>query len=473
MLFNSAQYLVFFLVVLSVSWLLAGRAMVRTWFILLASYYFYVSNNHWQILLLLATTTSDYLVCLALMRNDDPLRRKLLLAVSLVSNLGLLGFFKYTNFLGSSVAAFAGLIGMPLDWVDLNIALPVGISFYTFEALSYTIDVYRRKIPAERNWVRLAFLVSFFPHLIAGPIVRAADFFPQIGRRPRLSTEDVERALYLIFTGLVKKIVFADSLAGFADAAFTHPTTINSAEAWIGVYAFSFQIYFDFSGYTDLALGSAILLGFHLPANFRRPYAATSITDFWRRWHMTLSTWLRDYLYISLGGNRMKTRLGVYRNLMLTMFIGGLWHGAAWHFAIWGGLHGLLLSAERALGIHSAVGEEVQMTPAQRIFRGFLIFNLVTAVWIPFRASNIGYLVALLGALGSHPHPSELTVGMTAAALIMGGALATQLIGEFADFKQRFLAAPIGVKAMAYAGCTALVLIANSGVPKAFIYFQF
>ena len=473
MLFNSAQYLVFFLIVLSVSWLLAGRAMVRTWFILLASYYFYVSNNHWQILLLLATTTSDYVVCLALMRTDDALRRKLLLAVSLVSNLGMLGFFKYTNFLGASVADFAGLIGMPLDWVDLHIALPVGISFYTFEALSYTIDVYRRKIPAERNWVRLAFLVSFFPHLIAGPIVRAADFFPQIGRRPRLSTEHVERALYLIFTGLVKKIVFADSLAAFADAAFSHPATINSVEAWIGVYAFSFQIYFDFSGYTDLALGSAILLGFHLPANFRRPYAATSITDFWRRWHMTLSAWLRDYLYISLGGNRMKTRLGVYRNLMLTMFIGGLWHGAAWHFAIWGGLHGLLLSVERAVGIHTAAGEQVHMPPAKRIFRAFLIFNLVTAVWIPFRAPNVGNLLTLLGVLGSRPQVNDLTVGIMAAALVMAGALATQFIGEFADFKRRFLAAPIAVKAMAYAGCTAMVLIANSGVPKAFIYFQF
>ncbi len=473
MLFNSTEYLVFFLIVLSVSWLLAGRAMIRTWFIVLASYYFYVSNNHWQILLLLATTTSDYFVCLVLMRTDDPLRRKLLLSVSLVSNLGLLGFFKYTNFLGGSVAAFAGLIGMPLDWVDLNIALPVGISFYTFEALSYTIDVYRRKIQAERNWIRLAFLVSFFPHLIAGPIVRAADFFPQIGRRPRLSTEDVEHALYLIFAGLLKKIVFADSLASFADAAFNHPAAVSGVEAWIGVYAFSFQIYFDFSGYTDLALGSAILLGFKLPQNFRRPYAAVSVTDFWRRWHMTLSTWLRDYLYISLGGNRMKSRLGVYRNLMLTMFLGGLWHGAAWHFAIWGGLHGLMLSAERALGIHRGVGEQVKLPPASHALRAFLVFNLVTAIWIPFRAANLGNLLSLLGALASRPNFVELTAGMAVAILIMGGALLSQWAGEFADFRHRFLAAPIELQALAYAGCTALILIANSGVPKPFIYFQF
>ena len=473
MLFNSAQYLIFFCIVLAVSWALAGRAMIRTWFILLASYYFYVSNNHWQLLLLLATTTSDYFVCLVLMRTDDPLKRKLLLAISLVSNLGMLGFFKYTNFLGDSMAAFAGAIGVRLDWVDLNIALPVGISFYTFEALSYTIDVYRRKIPAEPNWTRLAFLVSFFPHLIAGPIVRAADFFPQIGRKPRLTPEDLEHALYLIFSGLVKKIVFADWLAAYADAAFTHPGTVNGLEAWIGVYAFSFQIYFDFSGYTDLALGSAKLLGFELPQNFRRPYAAISITDFWRRWHMTLSTWLRDYLYISLGGNRMKTKLGVYRNLMLTMFLGGFWHGAAWHFAIWGSLHGLLLSIERALGIHRGIGQETPLPAGKRIIRAFLIFNLVTAVWIPFRAPNLGNLLTLVGQMFSGAIPTTIPLGMMGAVGLMICALGAQNLGEFADFKRRFLAAPVPLKAMSYAACTTVILIANSGVPKAFIYFQF
>jgi alginate O-acetyltransferase complex protein AlgI len=473
MLFNSAQYLVFFLAVLLVSWSLARRPAIRTWFILLASYYFYVSNNHWQIFLLLATTSSDYFVCLVLMRVERPTYRRLLLLVSLVSNLGLLGFFKYTNFLGASVGALAGLIGARLDWVDLNIALPIGISFYTFEALSYTIDVYRRKIPAEPDWSRLAFLVSFFPHLIAGPIVRAASFFPQIGRQPSLSGAQLEEALYLIFTGLVKKVVFADWLATYADAAFAHPGGVNSLQAWVGVYAFSFQIYFDFSGYTDLALGSAKLLGFELPANFRRPYAAVSITDFWRRWHMTLSTWLRDYLYISLGGNRTRTRYGVYRNLMLTMLLGGLWHGAAWHFAIWGGLHGLLLCVERALGVHRAVGDEPIRAPAVKVLRSFLVFNVVTAIWITFRAPSMPNLLALIGKLASGPLPASLTVGTATAIGLMATALGSQFVGEFADIRRRFLDAPVSMKAFAYAACSALILVANTGVPKAFIYFQF
>ena len=281
MLFNTAEYFIFFVIVLTVSWLVAAHRQVRLWFLLAASLYFYTSNNHWQVLLLLLTTTIDYLLCIWLSQIEGRALRKVLLAVSVCSNLGLLAYFKYFNFFGQSVASLSGLIGLRLDWVDLNVALPVGISFYTFEALSYTIDVYRGKIPAQRQWNRLAFLVSFFPHLIAGPIVRAADFFPQMDRRPWLSRREFELALYLIVAGLVKKIVFADTLSYYADAAFDGNSKIGAYTAWVGVYAFAFQIYFDFSGYTDIALGSAKLLGFQLPENFNYPYAASSITDFW------------------------------------------------------------------------------------------------------------------------------------------------------------------------------------------------
>src|SRR5579884_3752764 len=234
MLFNSFEYFLFMLAVLAVSWGLAGRARLRTLFILLASFYFYYSNNHWQILLLLFATTVDYFVCLRMQSEASQTRRRLLLTVSLVSNLGLLCFFKYVNFVGDSVSALAGLIGFRLDWFDLNVLLPVGISFYTFEALSYTIDVYRGEIRAERDWTRLAFLVSFFPHLIAGPIVRARNFFPQIGLRPLLPRDRLERAFFLIATGLFKKMLVADTLALFADKAFDHAAEIGSLGAWSG-----------------------------------------------------------------------------------------------------------------------------------------------------------------------------------------------------------------------------------------------
>ena len=301
----------------------AGHRRFRNYFILLASFYFYFSNNGWQILLLLFTVTVDWTVCLRLANEPVEARRKALLAISLVSNLGVLFFFKYYNFASGSVVSLFGLVGWKLDWVEANILLPVGISFFTFEALSYTIDVYRGHIRAEREWNRLAFLVSFFPHLIAGPIVRAAQFFPQMDRTPSLTAATLDEALYLVVVGLFKKIVIADTLAIYADASFAVPASSDRLTLWLGVYAFSFQIFFDFSGYTDIARGCGKLLGYELPENFRRPYVAASMTEFWHRWHITLSTWLRDYLYISLGGNRMRTRWGVYRNLFITMFIGG------------------------------------------------------------------------------------------------------------------------------------------------------
>jgi len=472
MLFNSFEYFVFFIVVLIVSSALAGFSRLRTWFILLASFYFYYSNNHWQILLLLFATTVDYLVCLRMESEENLVRRRLLLGVSLVSNLGLLFYFKYVNFFGESLHALADAVGYRLDWVDLNVVLPVGISFYTFEALSYTIDVYRREIPVERNWSRLAFLVSFFPHLIAGPIVRARAFFPQIGPRPRVSSADVDRALTLIAVGLFKKMILADMLAIYADRAFGTSAGIGTFETWLGVYAFSLQIYFDFSGYTDIALGSALLLGYRLPDNFNRPYIAASITEFWRRWHITLSSWLRDYLYISLGGSRTRTRFGTYRNLILTMFLGGLWHGAAWHFALWGLLHGVLLAVERAFGIRVGADER-ELGWGQRLLRGALVFQVVTFLWIPFRAESLGDAGRLIGRMFS-AQGSAPTNGMLIAAAIIVFAWLWQALAETVSAARRSTAeAPWPVKAVAFSGVIVLVLIASSAPPRSFIYFQF
>jgi D-alanyl-lipoteichoic acid acyltransferase DltB (MBOAT superfamily) len=468
MLFNTIEFFLFFVLVFAISSLISGWRRVRIWFILAASLYFYASNNSWQILLLLATTTIDYCVCLALGKTDRETRRKQLLLVSLVSNLGMLAYFKYSNFFGENLARLAETFGIQLSWIDLNIILPIGISFYTFEALSYTIDVYRRQIPPERNWNRLAFLVSFFPHLIAGPIIRAADFFPQLERPPSLSRAEFDRGLFLIARGVFKKMIIADTLGQAADFAFSSPGQIGMFGAWAGVYAFTLQIYFDFSGYTDIAIGAGKLLGYQLPENFHRPYAAASVTDFWRRWHVSLSSWLRDYLYISLGGNRVDRHWKVYRNLMITMLLGGLWHGAAWNFVIWGGLHGILLSIERAIGIRAGVSD-----CGQRPWRSLLYFHVFALLWVPFRSPDTDTLVHMLGVMFSLP---DMAVPPRWIIVVFAMTAITWLWQQ-ADEKWNLslyeTRLPVPLRAAFYAVTVLAVTVMGSAETKAFIYFQF
>lgn len=472
MLFNTFEYFFFFIAVLVVAWCTAGHSRFRTLFLLASSIYFYASNNSWQTLLLLFTTTVDYWICLKLACTEDQKKRKYLLSISIISNIGLLAWFKYVNFFGHSIAGLAAAFGVHLSWITLNVALPVGISFYTFEALSYTIDVYRRRIPAEKDWSRLAFLVTFFPHLIAGPIIRAADFFPQIGRRSSLSNTEFEQAILLIVIGLLKKIVIADQLAPYADAAFNDPFSIGTTRAWLGVYAFAFQIFFDFSGYSDIAIGCAKLLGFSLPENFRRPYVAQNITDFWRRWHISLSTWLRDYLYISLGGNRMPTKFGVYRNLMLVMLLGGLWHGAAWTFVCWGALHGFYLSIERALGIGRKTEQRNGLF--MQLISILITFNFVVFTWIPFRAETLDKLKQLLAVMLSPTPGPALSYGAIVISCVMLLAWLWQLAGERWEFGHYWCnKTPLLIKAFSYASIGTFVLVLGSDVPKSFIYFRF
>ena len=474
MLFNTVEYLLFFLIVLGVSWLTVGLRRLRIWFILAASLYFYTSNNHWAVFILLFTTTVDYVICLALGRTDDSGRRQLLVAVSLISNLSVLAYFKYFNFFGENLARFARLAGWELDWIDTHVLLPVGISFYTFEALSYTIDVYRRKILPERSWSRLAFLVAFFPHLVAGPIIRAADFFPQIGRPPRLRMREFEHAILLIASGLVKKMVLADTLAQFVDPVFENPAASGTLEIWMASYGFALQIYFDFSGYSDIAIGCARLLGFELPINFNRPHASSCITDFWRRWHMTLSSWLRDYLYVSMGGNRMKTQWGVYRNLMLTMLLGGLWHGAAWNFVLWGFLHGLLLCVERLFKL----GEQLREQPARwaivRTIRSFVTFQIVMLLWIPFRAADLSSVGLFATRMFSWVQPAPASHAVLAVFALTAAHWCWQMLNERVDLKTWWIdnVAPVP-KAVTYAAATILVAVFASATPQSFIYFKF
>ena len=471
MAFNSPAYLAFFIVVLLASWACVGLPRVRIWLLLLASYHFYTANNGWLIVLILVSTQIDFVAARRIEDSSSEKTRRRLLLLSVCTNLGILGVFKYFNFFAFSIFEIFQTLGWHLSWVDLNIILPVGISFYTFQSMSYTIDVYRGAISAERSWVRFAFFVAFFPQLVAGPIVRPSDFLPQLDRKPELTYASLEAGLSSIFLGLVKKIVFADTLGRYADLVFDAPGGASMWMALLGSYAFTFQIYFDFSGYTDIAIGCSRLIGYELPPNFRRPYAAANITDFWRRWHISLSAWLRDYLYIPLGGNRGGTIASTYRNLMLTMLLGGLWHGAAWHFVLWGGIQGACLVLERAAGI----GRPRARPPGLvgNLLRILVTFHVVVFSWIIFRAESNEGLVGMLAALfRSGPIP-VLTPGVLLVIAVVIGGVATQVLGERIDFRQRFTALPLAVKAAAYAGVATAVTVFGSMDATPFIYFQF
>ena len=470
MLFNSTEYLVFFLITLTIGWITVGRPNFRLWFLLFASYYFYVSNNHWLIILFLFVTLLVYVCALQMEKAQTEKSKKIYLWISVAGNLSILGFFKYFNFFATSVSDTLANIGYEASWVDLNIALPVGISFYTFQSISYGVDVYRGEIKAERSWKRFSFFISYFPQLVAGPIVRPKEFLPQLDVKPKLTKADFEFALVHIFRGLFKKIVLADILARFVSAGFTGQA--DTLTTWTGVLAFTFQIYFDFSGYSDLAIGCSRLMGYKIPENFRRPYMSTSITDFWRRWHISLSSWLRDYLYIPLGGNRQGARWKTFKNLMITMLLGGLWHGAAWHFIIWGGLQGLMLSVERALGISRKRGDAHSLN-GLTILRILVVFILVNVSWIVFRADNNEIMWSIFRSMFILNGDNVISYGTILVMLIAVAGMLNQLIDEYWRFEEWYFRLPVFAKSAFYATVIVLVIIFNSGEAAPFIYFQF
>jgi D-alanyl-lipoteichoic acid acyltransferase DltB (MBOAT superfamily) len=388
--FNSLQYAAFLPVVLVVYWTLRRRE--QNLLILAASYAFY-SFWDWRFLgLLLLSTTVDYWTGRFLARReDDDRQRRLILSVSIVTNLGILGFFKYYGFFVDSAQRFLDRLGLDVSPPLLRVLLPVGISFYTFHGMSYTIDLFRRRIEPATSFVDFAAFVAFFPQLVAGPIGRADFQLPQFQReRSRPDAERVLGSLGLILLGLFKKVAIADAVAPVASAAFNDAGGRSWSALLIGAYAFALQIYGDFSGYTDMARGSARLLGFELPPNFEQPYLSASITEFWRRWHISLSSWLRDYLYVPLGGNRGSSAR-TYRNLFLVMLIGGLWHGAAWTFVVWGGLHGVALALHKWWGDRPGRARERRVPTWHRAVAARLAtFHLVVALWVFFRAPGLG-----------------------------------------------------------------------------------
>lgn len=470
MTFNSLEFLVFILCVLAFYGVVCHLQRGRDIFLLVSSYLFY-SAWYWEYAgLILISTLVDWVLVQLMARSRTEAGRKWCLATSLAVNLGLLGFFKYFNFFAGAAYEALLLFGLDVSILRHELLLPVGISFYTFQTLSYTIDVYRRKLEPEPDLLKFAVFVSFFPQLVAGPIVRAADFLPQLRRKISATHIHVATGAFLVFCGLFKKIVIADSLALLGvDAIFNTPESYSSLDLWAGLYGYSFQIYCDFSGYSDIAIGLALMMGFMLPINFKRPYLAVNPSDFWRRWHISLSSWLRDYLYVSLGGNR-GTNLFTMRNLMLTMLIGGLWHGAAWTFVIWGLMHGLYLILYRPFR---------HLAPQQgwkKLLSIFLTFHLMVLTWLPFRSADLESAWAfVIGLTGGNVGNSALaTLSPFFYGLVVSAALLHFVpVSAFKQKMQGFIVQrSVVFQGALYAGLLLLFLSFSVDAPQ-FIYFQF
>lgn len=443
---------------------------------LLASYFFYGWWDWRFCSLLVFSTILDWYVSHAIDRSDDSRRRKSLLLLSVFGNLGVLGFFKYFNFFAGSMEQLLNAAGFHPDMFTLHIILPMGISFYTFQTMSYTIDIYRRKQRPAENFIGFALYVSFFPQLVAGPIERAKRLLPQLMNRRAFSFENIRGGVPLILFGYFKKIVIADSLAAIVESCFRDPNAYSGLDLLLGVYAFAIQIYCDFSGYTDIARGISKTLGISLMPNFSAPYFSRNITEFWRRWHISLSTWLRDYLYVSLGGNR-KGRIRTYMNLMLTMLLGGLWHGAAWTFVIWGGIHGLYLAVHKIIlrGVKPEIDAWISNPGAiiSDLLKMFLTFNLVSFSWIFFRADSLSdamqYISGMMHNGGSALFLKPVLFALVASALIDVG----QRYSEDYSWLDRWPLYWRYVLSGSLLIASVLVFGWHYSSPTPFIYFQF
>src|SRR6266516_6411230 len=466
MLFNSYVFLFGFLpCVLVGRWALRTKNL-RLLFLTLASWFFYAWWD-WRFLpLMLSTTTVDYIAALAIHRTDVARRRNLWLIGSLTVNLGLLGYFKYAAFFFSSLNGIGKAVGSPVDLPALKILLPIGISFYTFNSMSYTIDVWRRKVTPTKHVLEYTTFVALFPHLIAGPIVRFADLQPQRRMpRPKLTSEAAGIGCYFLVCGLVKKLLLADQLSPHVDRLFANPHAFGFVGAWSAAIGYSLQLYFDFSGYSDMAVGLAWLIGFRFPQNFNSPFKAQNISDFWRRWHMSLSAWFRDYLFIPLGGSRRGPARTTI-NLVLTMFLAGLWHGAAWTFVVWGLFHGVLL------GTHGLL-RKLGLTPSSVLFNRTVTFLFVVAAFVIFRAPDLGTAGSILSSMlgfGGLDQAGALHTFLPARFLILLGALLVFVHAAPNTWKIR--ARPRIVYGLA-TGTAAAIAIMTIASPHPFIYFQF
>jgi D-alanyl-lipoteichoic acid acyltransferase DltB (MBOAT superfamily) len=469
MLFNSLDFALFFLVVFAVYAALPARGQNRL--LLVASYFFYGCWD-WRFLSLIALSTAvDFAVARGIDRNENPRRRKGLLFLSMAVNLGILGFFKYFDFFVGSAEALARTLGFDPPGLRLGLVLPVGISFYTFQSMSYVIDVYRRQLQPTRDFLDYALFVSLFTQLVAGPIERAAHLLGQIARPRRITWDGIQAGTWLFFWGLFKKVVVGDNVATWADQVFSGSVAWTTGSVLLGVYAFALQIYCDFSAYSDMARGLGRFLGFEIMINFRNPYFARNPSDFWRRWHISLSSWLRDYLYIPLGGNRRGPGR-TYLNLLLTMVLGGLWHGAAWTFVFWGLFHGLLLAVHRF--IRGEASGRTKPSGFGIVWRRLAMFHAVCFGWLLFRAESLRDVGGMLAALVGNPGWSAACSAWTFQIVFLSLPLwFVQVLQERTGDSlapQRLSLVP---RTLLYATTAGLLLLfANTG-SRAFIYFQF
>jgi alginate O-acetyltransferase complex protein AlgI len=480
-LFNTLEYAWFFALVFGLSWALARVPRVRVCFLLIASYYFYSAWDVHFLPLIFASSSIDYWLAHRIHEADSAQSRRTWLVITVILNLGVLSYFKYTAFAVQEVSALLGHFGLAVPPVALEIALPVGVSFFTFESMSYVIDVYRKEFEPHESYLEYLTFVAFFPHLVAGPIVRPRDLLPQLAKRPVWDPALVSEGLFWIATGLLKKVALGDYLAvNLVDRVFSSPLQYSAVETYVGVVGYALQIYCDFSGYTDIATGSALLLGVRFPPNFNSPYQAQSITEFWRRWHISLSTWLRDYLYIPLGGNK-RGRFNTYRNLFLTMLLGGLWHGAAWTFVAWGAFHGIVLAIERWFGELKAANGEAEHEKAlpphvairRHVRRTVLTFHLVLVGWIFFRSPNFATVRLIFERLLSGTtHHNNLPLPIVIA---VGVGLVTHFIpeGAFRKLQQKLSELPFPAQgALLFATMVVLRQFSQAELVP-FVYFQF
>lgn len=476
LIFNSGLFLFLFVGFAAGYALLRRTTTLRILYVILFSIYFYYKSSGIYFLLLIFAAVSDYLIANRIAASRSAKTRRWLVALSVAVNLGMLGYFKYTNFL---IEIANGVFGA--GFLDFqNIFLPVGISFFVFQSMSYTIDIYRGAIKPLDRWIDYMFYLSFFPQLVAGPIVRARDFIPQIRQPLRVTRYMFGLGVAFIVAGLVKKAIISDYISlNFVDRIFDEPALYSGFECLMGIYGYALQIYCDFSGYSDMAIGIALLLGFRFPRNFDAPYKSATITEFWRRWHISLSTWLRDYLYISLGGNR-KGRLRTYVNLLLTMLLGGLWHGAAVRFIIWGALHGVALALHK-MWMAVVPGAKVNgqdMNPVMRVAGIAVTFNLVCLGWLFFRAEDMQTVHLMLYQIFNSFNPDiipQVVEGYKAVfgLIVLGYAMHFIPSKIDTDIQNRIVNASFWWQVAIMAVTIWCVMQVKSSDIQPFIYFQF
>jgi alginate O-acetyltransferase complex protein AlgI len=476
-LFNTLQYAWFFGCVFVVSWLLVRLKLTRLLFLLGASYFFYGNFAWYYLPLILVSSLLSWWLGMRIAGAEEPERRKRWLLLAVVANLGLLAFFKYWDFGLDQLALATRAFGYNPPLPYLRLMLPIGISFFTFESMSYVIDVYRRTTKPCESWVKYLLFVGFFPHIVSGPIVRPRDLIPQFERAPVFDEVDGSRALFLICIGLVKKVVISDYLSvNFVDRVFNNPIDFSALETLTGVYGYAVQIYCDFSGYTDIAIGCAALLGVTFPINFNAPYKAVNLQDFWNRWHISLSAWLRDYLFLPMGASLGSTRRTV-RNFIVLMVLAGLWHGASWHFVFWGLLHGVGLAATFVYWVwleeRGVRRRKRKLPPWRRVLGVLLTFHFVCLCWVFFRADSFTKAWAVLKRIGTlttyHPnlHPWVL------AALAVGILSHFTPESLFERIRSTFTRMPFWAQAAFLFGVAFLLREVATSQAVPFVYFQF